>query len=698
VGPFTTTTTRLLAGVACRRPNCGAGEAQALQRTRYESMTITTSTRVAFRSDINGLRAWAVGAVMLYHFRVPGFSGGFVGVDVFFVISVFLMTGIVVSGFEHQGCAGFSILGFYAARARRILPALIVLSAALLTLGWWALLPRDYRGLADDDAYSLIFLSNVRFWRDAGYFETSSHERWLLHTWSLAVEWQFYLLLPVSLLAVWKWRPERRAIAVAIAVALLASFATSVVATPLYPTAAFYLLPARAWEMLAGGLVYLRPERWALTASQRKVLEITGLALVIGSVFGFDALSQWPGWCALVPVTGSVLILLAEQSTSTWTGPDLAQWLGTRSYSVYLWHWPIVVALAYLEWQAEPMAVCAGLLLALLLGHLSYRWVEDPARKSVGLLRGRRGVAALLCATVLTAASGALVSDSKGVEGRFSPEVERVAQAAYDRNPRQGACLAMGGVSSPSCIYGGGRLRAILIGDSHADAVATALAAAVPDARDGIMDWAYISCLTALGVRNMSPSFGPNERCGDFLDWAVSRLNDVPADIPLVIVNRTSAYALGHIGPSTNGNNAPLIYFTQPYAVASPDFLSEFAQRVKDTACKLAKSRPVYMVRPFPEMGVNVPNAMARAMALGRHKDISISLAAYHQRHDLVWAAQDAARDDCGVKILDPLPYLCRDGQCPGMKDGRPIYYDDHHLNESGNRLLIPMFAEVFLK
>ncbi len=139
----------------------------------------------------------------------------------------------------------------------------------------------------------------------------------------------------------------------------------------------------------------------------------------------------------------------------------------------------------------------------------------------------------------------------------------------------------------------------------------------------------------------------------------------------------------------------PLVFFSRIHKHASPEFLDEFAGKVIESACRLARDRRVYLVRPIPEMGVNVPGA-ARLMARGRSIEVSISLANYHQRHAVVWAAQDAARDRCGVKILDPLPYLCREGRCYGLKDGRPLYYDDDHLSEWGNKLLVPMFAEVF--
>lgn len=559
------------------------------------------------------------------------------------------------------------------------------------------MLPVDYKALGTHAVFSLAFLSNIKFWREAGYFDAASHEKWLLHTWSLAVEWQFYLLLPLVLLAVWKWRPGRRPVMVVMAVGLLASLALSVVATPLRPTAAFYLLPTRAWEMLAGGLVYLLANRWPLTARQRTALEAAGMALVMGSIAGFDASSPWPGWRALVPVLGTVAVLLAAQPVSRWTGNPVAQWLGTRSYSLYLWHWPIVVALTYLEWQTDPKAIAAGLALTLVLGDLSYRLVETPARVHLARLRmGWGAVALLLGGAAAVAAPGVGVRSMEGIAGRFPASVDEVSRESNNLKPRRDECFTKGGTQSPSCMYGGDRLRAILIGDSHADAVTTGLAAAVPNARDGIMDWSYVSCPTLLGVKNLSPKYRPDEKCGEFLSWAVQKLANVPKDVPLVIVNRTSVYAVGHNEPWEKDANIPAVYFTQRYETATQTFLSEFAQRLTDTACQLAKDRPVYLMRPIPEMGIDVPRAMSRAMSLGQHREISISLTDYHQRHAFAWAAQDAARDQCGVKILDPLPYLCPDGRCHGAKDGRPLYYDDDHLSEYGNKLLVPMFAEVF--
>ena len=670
------------------RPNAGFSEAEKLLFVVQFGAKLS---RVAeFRKDINGLRAWAVGAVVLYHFSIPGFDGGFVGVDIFFVISGFLMTGIVVSGLEQN--SHFDLWGFFRARARRIIPALVVLCAVLLFVGWWVLIPAEYEQLGRHVASSLTFLSNIAFWNEAGYFDTASHEKWLLHTWSLAVEWQFYILLPIGLMVAWRFNPKRSTLFWCIALAFLTSLALSVVMTPIKPIASFFLLPTRAWEMLAGGLVYLAGNRFAEKVRGVKSLEWIGFLFIVLSIALFDESSSWPGWMALLPVFGVVAILLSKKDESPWTSNFLAQWLGARSYSVYLWHWPIVVLLTYFNARDDILAVLLGILFTLVLGHISYSLVELKAQKF--FTKSRTWF--LLTSAILTAMVGSTFALTKGWEGRLSPDIEIVAKESNNVKPRRDQCFTKSGTESPSCIYGAGDLRAILLGDSHADAVTTALAAAVPNGLGGVMDWSYISCPTIFGVRNLSPKYESKENCAGFLNWTFGRLKGISKDVPLVIVNRNAVYALGHNETWENDENIPMVYFSKVYTVASAEFLQEYGRRLTETACKLSETRKIYLMRPIPEMGVNVPGHVVRAMAWGKKTEISIGLDEYHLRNKFVWDAQDAAQRKCGVEILNPLPYLCHDGRCHGVKDGRPLYFDDDHLSEYGNKMLVPMFAKIF--
>jgi hypothetical protein len=231
-----------------------------------------------------------------------------------------------------------------------------------------------------------------------------------------------------------------------------------------------------------------------------------------------------------------------------------------------------------------------------------------------------------------------------------------------------------------------------MLGDSHADALVTALAQAA-GTTGGTMEWTYSACPTLEGSKNVRPS---QNQCGAFVDWVLVKLQTLPSDIAVVIVNRHAKYAKGDNEDSFKPH-APWVYFTTVKAIATPDFLQEYASHLTATACKLATNHKVYLVRPIPEMGIDVPHT-ARAMVWGNHKEVTLTLNDYHARNDFAWAAQDAAHDQCGVEILDPLPYLCWDGVCHGSKEGRPLYYDDNHLSEFGNKLLVPMFAKVFSK
>jgi peptidoglycan/LPS O-acetylase OafA/YrhL len=652
-------------------------------------MTTRAYARANFRSDVNGLRAWAVVAVVLYHFGVPGLGGGFIGVDVFFVISGFLMTGIVISGLER---GDFSIPRFYMARARRIVPALLALCLTLLAVGWLLLPSVDYRALGVQAASSSTFLSNVEFWLEAGYFDASSHDKWLLHTWSLAVEWQFYLVLPVALSVLWKMRPGRHVVLWAIIVGFAGSFALAVQLTPLRPTGSFFMLPTRAWEMLAGGWVYFLANRWKFNIPMRQMLEICGLVLILASIAVFDSSSAWPGWHAALPVAGTVLVLLANRVNSPMTANQVAQWLGTRSYSVYLWHWPVVVSWRYMDWLGQPSAVAAGLLITCLLGHFSYRYVEVSARARLNSLNTYQGAGALIAIGALVVAAGGAIEWNKGFPMRFPHELQAVSEEALNMNPRRGQCNPGVGVSSPSCVYGGQTIRAIMIGDSHGDALVTALAQAV-DLPGGVMQWTYSACPTLQGTHNILLS---QNQCGAFVDWVLARLQTMPSDIAVVVVNRHAKYAKGDNEDSLQ-RLAPRVYFTHKSNIAGADFLREYASHLTATACNLAKNHKVYLVRPIPEMGIDVPHT-ARAMVWGVHKEVTLSLNDYHARNDFAWAAQDEAHDRCGVEILDPLPYLCWDGVCHGSKEGRPLYYDDNHLSEFGNKLLVPMFARIFVQ
>ena len=646
----------------------------------------------SFRNDINGLRAWAVAAVVLYHFGIPGFSGGFIGVDIFFVISGYLMTKIIILGLEVNS---FSIWNFYLARARRIIPALLVLCLVLLIFGWFWLPTIDYRTLSTHVARAMIFISNIKFWRESGYFDADSHEKWLLHTWSLSVEWQFYILLPLALMLFWhKW--SIRGVKITLIVATVISLSLSIYTTHYSPEAAFYLLPSRAWEMLAGGLIWWLTRKNYFSIRQSRAIEFLGLFFIILSTQLFDLTTLWPGGYAILPVTGALMVLAAARQHSPFTSNRLTQWLGANSYSIYLWHWPIVVLLTYAGQQHEPRWIICGLFLTLVLGELSYRLVEIPARQGLAKFKPFTNLA-ISAITAVIVGMMIHVARNQNEQGRLPDNVEMAANESKNKNPREAECFNKTSISykSKSCIYGGSELKAIVMGDSHANALISAMQAALPLPQQGAMELTYPSCPTLLGAHRTNQKYS---QCTDFNNWAVEKLTRDHIGVPLIIVNRSTSMAYGVIeSDATTKPNQPMVYFSKIVSTPTPDFLNEFRESLINTACTIAQNRPVYFVRPIPEMGINVPKILSRSLMFGNgDPNISTSLTDYHKRHFFIWEAQDQAAKRCGIKILDPLPYLCSNGRCWGSKNGRPLYYDDDHLSEYGNKLLIPMFKQVF--
>lgn len=342
--------------------------------------SVVSSGQSKFRQDINALRAWAVISVVLYHFSIPGFSGGFLGVDIFFVISGYLMTGIIISGLESSK---FSILAFYFARIKRIIPALLFLCVVLLIIGWFLLAPDDYQTLAKHVKDTLLFVSNNTYRKESGYFDAVSHEKWLLHTWSLSVEWQFYIILPLIFYAAWLVNKKRGWLFSVVLALFLYSFLSCIYKTNIAPTKAFYLIKYRCWEMLAGSLVFFLSATLRNTIAKRIgcALYIVSLISIVLPVYFITSESSWPGYLALIPVFGAAAFIFVNNSNVAWVNNRVVVWAGDRSYSIYLWHWPAVVLLDYFQLLNNVSMAVVGILLSFIVAELSYRAVESPFRK-----------------------------------------------------------------------------------------------------------------------------------------------------------------------------------------------------------------------------------------------------------------------------------------------------------------------------
>jgi len=659
----------------------------------------------SFRKDINGLRAIGVVAVIIFHFNANWLPGGFAGVDIFFVISGYLMTGLIVSGLSR---GKFSLAGFYFSRAKRIIPALAVLSLSLLILGWFLLAPGDYKTLAKHIEKSITFTSNITYFQDAGYFDLASHKKWLLHTWSLSVEWQFYLIYPLILLfcnRLWgqnslKW---------VVTVGTVVSFAFCVSITQQNPNESFFLLPYRAWEMLLGGVIFLFPV--SLRPNVSRSLEYLGMIAILGALILLSSDLLWPGAWAAIPVTGTALILLAQRNDSILTSNPISQKIGTVSYSLYLWHWPIYAVIYYLGYQNNPGIILLSIGLSFILGALSYYGVERraffihtfldiQARKPV------LKVAALLLSVPILIIPAVFcgtkfVRNSDGAASRIDSYIFDNPELFLTEPPFSEQCHE-NAMELPRCVLSDAKnlTRAqpdfILLGDSHADVVSTAIAQAVANiGGKGLLLFTKGGCLFVPGIRNTNKP--QDADCSNLTEDVLHILYEQYPTTPVIVVNRLRYY----FGMSSDDDrqrhhaflvdNPPANYRAEEIHQINTDVSNGYM----DFICSLSKTREVYILTPTPEFEHDVIDHIARNILFNDNRaEIITDVDIHFQQNEYVHSLLKQTQNRCGTTLIDPIPALCDSDTCHGVMDGLPLYQDKNHLNEYGNRLLIPVFEK----
>lgn len=639
-----------------------------------------------FRTDINGLRAVAVIAVVLFHFNPTWLPGGFAGVDVFFVISGFLMTSIIFRDLEQQQ---FNLFKFYVARANRIIPALGLVCLVLIIMGWFFLLPNEYEKLGKHVSASMWFGSNLSYLKEAGYFDTASHEKWLLHSWSLSVEWQFYMIYPIILMLLKRFF-SFAALKKIVVFGFIASLAYSIYKTQSAPNAAYYLLSTRAWEMILGGLAFLYP--LTLQDRQKKWLAITGLTLILASYVLIDSLTPWPGYLALFPVFGSYLIIVAQQHHSLLGNNLFLQRIGKWSYSIYLWHWPWVVFGLLFE---IPHWWLYGLPLSVLCGYLSYRYIESykfPAGQHWSEIWTLKP----LWITILIAALGLSIEKTQGLKWHYSERILSVIDEAKNKNPYH--CMQdEESQKQPivECIIGNkDQIQAIVVGDSHADAITTAVSAVYDLKQNGILAMTRTSCPFVLNAKNNRT----NDTCYQENFSKLKQIQKYPST-PVVITARWPVYLYGQSDPNriSKGDNRPVMYFGENQYMPEKQRLESFSHNLTQTVCAVTATSPVFITQPIPEMQRDIPKAMSRALARNKSTDLSVDLKIYHARNATIRRIIEQAAAQCGATVLDPAQTLCKEGRCIAEFKGRPLYYDSDHLSEYGNKLLTPMFKQALI-
>lgn len=627
------------------------------------------------RPEIDGLRALAVLPVLLFHADL-GFSGGFVGVDVFFVISGFLITGLILQDLER---GQFHLLYFWERRVRRILPALATVVLSTLVAGWFLLLPQDFKQLGRSATAQALLLSNVYFWRDSGYFAQAAELKPLLHTWSLAVEEQFYLCFPFLLIAL--KRLSHKSLVRTLVLLLLASLGLSICGSySRFASATFYLLPARAWELLLGSLLATLPFRVACPPWLKEALSWSGLLAILCAVFCYDSKTPFPGYAALLPCVGTALVIWSNTSRLTSAGRLLATrpfvFVGLISYSLYLWHWPVLVFSKY--WALEPLSILHRLLLlvsSVILAGLSWRFVEAPFRQRIIFQQRAHVFAFASIVTGLLFLSGLAIDRKAGIPSRLPPEVRQYADASTNKAflreivlnealQEDFVKLGTGNKNQP--------VSMLVWGDSHAMAVMPV-----------IDDLCRNHSLRAIGAAH---SFTPPLLGYESDDRESLQGDSIPYNQAILDWVRRKRV-----------NHVLLVAYWSFYLNADngPDRLR---RGLLATISALQESGAnVWVLRQVPKHRWNVPKALASTVLSGGNPaelglPIAEQLKAFHSQ-DAIFEGL-AAR---GVTVLDPTSFFFRPPDLyRAAADGKALYYDSHHLTIDGAMLLRPLFDPLW--
>jgi peptidoglycan/LPS O-acetylase OafA/YrhL len=635
------------------------------------------------RTDVEGLRALAILLVVVYHAGVPGFAGGYVGVDVFFVVSGYLITSLLVREAEETGKV--DLWGFYARRARRLLPAMAVVLAACLALGALLYAPVEQRALSSASLASAAYLSNVFFASTAtDYLGAAAETHPLLHTWSLSVEEQFYLVWPVFVMAALGvvrkgGRPSRRRLIGWMAAAAAVSFAASVVLMRTHQPLAFFLSPPRAWEFAAGALAVLLPplgrRAWP---GGTAALGWLGLAGVVAGAVLFDENTRFPGFAALLPVLSTVLVLRAaaarpDSAPARVLGARPLQEIGRLSYSWYLWHWPVLVFAGQLLESPGLPARLALLALSLAIAEASYRLVENPVRHAPWLDR-RRSLAMAAAVTVL----GVGISLGWRAASRHwstLPGQERLAEVRGDLPTIYAtgchADLEDTDVDAERCDTGpeGARRTMVLFGDSHAAQWYPALAEIARRGGWRLVSFTKSAC-PAVDVVTENRQLGREyHECHRWREAVLREVREMRPD--LVVMASSKGYG----------------YSGAKWARGTDRILRSLT----------ASSGSVAILRDTPQPGFDVAACVARGewglgTLLDRPCDAELDPRA---RRPMFNALRRAASSYPNAYVVDMVPHVCPGTPCRMERGGVLVFRDADHLTAEFAATLAPALAEL---
>ncbi|MCP4774429.1 MAG: acyltransferase [Planctomycetaceae bacterium] len=657
-----------------------------------------------YRADIDGLRAIAVIGVILFHANL-GFTGGYVGVDVFFVISGYLISRIIVREVRE---GRFSLQDFWVRRIRRIIPAAATVVLATFLAGAFVLEPSSLRELGKSGiAYSLM-VANVFFWRSSGYFSESAELQPLLHTWSLSVEEQFYVVLPIALAFILR-RKSRWTFCIMAAIAM-ASFTLNVSQLSGHPSAVFYLLPFRAWELLAGTLLALGSDRIKLSGSTNELLAICGIGAIVIPMLYYTGATPFPGLAAVFPVGGAVLFIASNMSKATYTGQLVSQKpfvaIGLISYSLYLWHWPLLVLSRHIFAEQTLYNTCAALVLTMILSYLSWRYIETPFRTSQRLRVPSTAFRFGATTTVVVGGIASIFWISSGLPNRFDESTRTIiTDISWTGNEyaKEGASISPIGKRVGDSANS--RHDFVLWGDSHGMSVAALIDKLAKER--GLRGNALLSsgCPPVTGL--WKPLKGPTRQATTLainksrFDWIIdSGVKHV------ILVARWKAMIDGlrdtEVDERTGRVQTYSMVVDDPEMIPSAEVsrkaltlqLTKMIERFADNGVKVwlvlqtpvstraRVARDFYLTRRFPTLNPE-----------GFRLDTSKS--EYLENRAAILNLLTALRSE-NLQCIDPLPFVFEGEAQLRLYGERAYYRDEDHLTRAGAEFFLsPMYGAI---
>lgn len=664
----------------------------------------------AYRADIDGLRAVAVGMVMAFHAFPEWLPGGFIGVDVFFVVSGFLITTLILENIDSRS---FSIADFYARRIRRIFPSLLVVMASCWLFGGFALLPDEYRALGKHIAGSALFIPNFLFWGESGYFDYAAETKPLLHLWSLGIEEQFYLLWP---LVVWLSLRYRCSLIKAAGLMLVVSFLLNLKMVSSDPAGAFFSPWSRIWELLSGGLLagfMVLKKRKGDAAALGLVsgvlmsngLALLGAVLLLSGAGLFHAEMLFPGAWAMVPVAGTVLIITAGRNA--WLNHvilsnRLLVGIGLISFPLYLWHWPLLSFARILEGTRPDLPIrLIAVMLSLVLAMLTYRFIERPMRF------GQRGVGKTRVLVVLMALLGALGLATylqDGFKGRTTSQTidAQLADLNFDLPDSEGWYCADRGYDSPRCHSTGPAPSVVVMGDSHALMIYAALRERFKAKGQDIgLYGASDGCPPLLNVV-IQDQGGDPRHCLKKGTRAIQRIIADPAAREVIITSRgpmyTTATGFGEIELDQFGTWVLHIDGEAPGVRSNEEVFSMGLAATLDAL--LAAGKKVTYLHDVPELGFDIRSCSSfRPFSISSkvRDPCAVSKEDFIRRNQAFRGmVQTILSARPAVHVVDLATALCDEVWCYGARDGVLFYIDDDHLSHRGSAYVVRRLWDAF--